>query len=398
MRFVKLMISPFENASRNKRELSVVSKMGAEIIIVAKGDENEICEKEGYTVHERTTRPLGNSGLITRVNRVVSIYTWARYLRSLKADYISCHGLGALLIGALSNRFRKNAKTQLIYDSHEFEIDVATAELNGEFKKKVIARIEKFLINRSCYTIVVSDSIASELQRVHSLKEKPVVIRNIPPYWSIDSEICKLMRNDIMQKLGINQGKAFITMYHGALFPGRGIEYIIKAIGLTKDIYLIVLGYGSNDYIDQLKDLCEKEKVLNRTLFIPAVPFEEMWKYIGAVDAGMITIPNTAQSYYYMLPNKLFENIQSLTPIICSNFPEITKVINSYGIGLTADPVDIYDIKKAMETMRDDKELYMQFKNNLNQAKEELCWEKESNILEKLYSRLFKLGEYKPRN
>ena len=89
-----------------------------------------------------------------------------------------------------------------------------------------------------------------------------------------------------------------------------------------------------------------------------------------------------------MLPNKFFENIQSLTPVIVSNFPEVSKIVDEYNIGIKVDPNSIAEIIEAIEKMRYDKILYATFKSNLKKAKEELCWEKEKKVLEQAYEKL----------
>ena len=82
-----------------------------------------------------------------------------------------------------------------------------------------------------------------------------------------------------------------------------------------------------------------------------------------------------------MLPNKFFENIQSETPVICSNFPAVAPIVEQYGIGLTCNPEDLEDIDRCVEKMRTDRDFSAQCKENLKKAKEDLCWEKEKTIL-----------------
>jgi glycosyltransferase involved in cell wall biosynthesis len=93
-------------------------------------------------------------------------------------------------------------------------------------------------------------------------------------------------------------------------------------------------------------------------------------------------------SHYYSLPNKLFENIQSETPIIGSNFPEISRIINNYDIGLCCDPNNTDDIAYTLEKLRKDKVLYAGFKHNTVKAKSQLNWEKEKEVLKAAYAKI----------
>jgi len=73
-RFLKLVINPFENENRDLRELAIVREMGHEIIVIAKGEINEITTVEGFTVHRRTTCILGSRKFkfLIAINRILS--------------------------------------------------------------------------------------------------------------------------------------------------------------------------------------------------------------------------------------------------------------------------------------------------------------------------------------
>ena len=88
-----------------------------------------------------------------------------------------------------------------------------------------------------------------------------------------------------------------------------------------------------------------------------------------------------------MLPNKFFENVQAETPIVASDFPETSRLVERYGIGLTCDPSDVAEIASCIERLREDRGLYGECKSNLKAAKRELCWERERDALEEAYAK-----------
>jgi glycosyltransferase involved in cell wall biosynthesis len=233
---------------------------------------------------------------------------------------------------------------------------------------------------------MVNDSIANEVQKIHKLKEKPVVVRNIPRYWDTDNDVCEKTKKELLGSL-YNQG-IFVLMYHGGIVRGRGIETLLEAVAKTEKTVAVILGNGEISYVEQLKGIAQQLQISQRVIFHPAVEIDILWQYVGAADVGMITIPAITQSYYFMLPNKFFENIQAETPLIASNFPEIAKIINEYDIGLLVDPKNVDEIVEAIEKMRTNKKLYNKFKSNLKRAKEELCWENERKALEKAYAKI----------
>jgi len=383
------MLNSYDYASRNKRELSVVKTFNAEILVCDIGSKNHTIENDGYIVNRRTNK-LSRYSMIRKFQ---ILYNWfvkePKYLRKQYAYCISCHDLTALFIGWLSTWFiPKGKKPLLVYDSHEFEIGRNTDGKRNKLSKIFIAKLERFLMSKCEFSIMVNDSIADEVQKIHNLKERPIVVRNIPNYWNIDESVCKKRRQEFCEQLGIPTD-TFIVMYHGGVISGRGIETLLKSIQISKNVVIVVLGNGEKSYLEQLEHLAEELQISGRVLFHNAVHIDDLWQYVGAADVGVTLAPNSCVNHYYMLPNKLFENIQSLTPIIGSDFPEIRKIIADYDIGLLVNPENAYEIADAIEDMRTNKEMYTRFKTNLKRAKEELCWENESKVLAEAYERIF---------
>lgn len=387
--FVKVVPKVFKNENRDVRELSTVKELGLDIIVVAKGESKENKSVEGFDVHCMDTRPFGDCKFIVKLNRIMSLLSWAWYIKKLKPDMISGHDLVGLLIGWMATCFiRKKKKALLIYDSHEFELGRFRNNKKSIFYTKIIRIIESFLLKRASLIIMVNDSIADEVKKIYGLSNKPLVVRNIPDVTLHEDELKEQEVHAFISKWEI-PSDCFKVMYHGGVIAGRGIENLIKAIIDDKDLYLIVLGNGEAEYIGELKHMAKEVGVEERVRFIDAVPMDQLIKAIKVADVGMITIPNMSKSYYFMLPNKLFENIQAQTPIIGSDFPEIKKIVEEYKIGICCNPHDVIQIRQSIERMKNDSSLHREFKCNMNIAKKELCWENEKKKLKLAYEKLY---------
>lgn len=386
--FIKLTTGTFINASRDKRELSVIRELGIPSIVIAKGDLKEIVNIDSWLVHRLTTRPLGKWKGFVKINRLVSVLTWARYTNSLSADVISCHDHIALFIGWLSNIGKSNFKrAKLVYDAHEFEAGRNTDGNRGAFMSWLTIRLEKFLISKTVLNLMVNDTIADEVQKLHGIKIRPTVIRNIPPLWELNNATCAIQRLEFCNKLKV-PNSTFLIMYHGGITSERGIEQLIQAIPFTNETAAIILGNGEIGYMQKLKYLAKNLQISQKILFHDAVPQQDLWKYVGAVDVGVCILQNVCINHYYALPNKLFENIQSLTPVIGSNFPEIQRIIDSYHIGICCDPSIPRNIANSIEHLYSNKNFYNYCKENLIQAKFDLCWEKEKIRLATAYNKI----------
>lgn len=382
---VKICAGEWKNASRDIKELSVIEELGGKIEVIAKGNKTgEISCIDGFKVFHVTTRPFG-SKIPNSINRVASVFIWAWEVRKKNPDIISGHDLSGVLIGYIANICKKK-KALLVYDSHEFEMGRAIKRTR--FQKRYMKALEKFLISKCVFSIMVNDIIADSVVKLHSLEQRPIVVRNIPQFWNIDEKEITQKRNEILRTA--NWGKdAFIVMYHGMVLENRGVENIIELLSTNNKIVAFILGNcPSKEYKNRLEQMAQDLSVEERICFHEAVPLEELYKYVGAADVGMVLIRNTFLSYYYSLPNKFFENIQSGTPMISSNFPEMEKLMNEFHIGLTCSPDDIMSINNCVEKMRTDEAFYKSCRKNVMLAKKSLCWENEKSILVEAYSKI----------
>ena len=70
--FLKISPGGFVQASRNKRELSVVRDLGLATLVMTKGELRGNTVIDGWAVLELSTRPLGGSPGLVHLNRLAS--------------------------------------------------------------------------------------------------------------------------------------------------------------------------------------------------------------------------------------------------------------------------------------------------------------------------------------
>lgn len=387
MLVLKVCINEWKNASRDQRELMVCRELGADVKVVAKGGgygrKVTIDHVAGFEVYRLSARPFQHLSVLP--NQIMAIFMWALYVRKMHPDIISGHDLYGLTIAWISCLFmRKSKRPKLVYDSHEFEAG-RSAKRSG-LQTKVIIYWERFMIKCSAFMIVVNESIADEVVKLHKLQERPVVVRNIPFKWKVDQKTCAEIRKRMLEELSGD----VILIYHGVIVKGRGIEKCIEVLTYDKELCLVILGDAFSDsYRKQLENLIEKLEVKDRVVFYKAVPQHKLGEYIGAADISMIIIEPIVKSYYLALPNKLFESIQSHTPVVGSDLPEIKKIICQYKIGEVCRNDNVKDIYRAVEDIKRDRKKQEQYRRNEEDASTELCWEMESKCLTDAYRELW---------
>lgn len=385
MKYLKFMAyNSVKNASRNRRELEAAYEYGFETYCYSSDRvAPENVSKEKFKLYCDET-PIISYEVKPKAWRLflllINCFRHASKVRHMNMDVISCHNIKTLAIAYWAYLLTpKQKKPYFIYDSHEFEIK---RKKRNTISLACVKALEGFLIKKCAFTIIVCDDPADELKRMYKLKNRPIVVRSTPNYWEIDTRQIKEQRELFCKQLNIPTN-SFITVYSGYLTATRGLEEILEAMEIDKDIYSIWIGDElMNDYEHQLIEDAINRGVINRLLRHPAVPQNELWRYIGAGDASIVVMDYTKNdNYMTALPNKFFEAIQSLVPLICADSIEMSRIVKQYNIGLLIPASNGQALADAIKRLRDDKELYNTFKNNLKIAKENLCWEKEKYIL-----------------
>ena len=116
-------------------------------------------------------------------------------------------------------------------------------------------------------------------------------------------------------------------------------------------------------------------------LFLGHRPFHELQQFTASASLGISLEENIGLNYFYALPNKLFNYIQARIPVLVSDFPEMSRVIDEYGIGLKLAERDPELIARTVDRMIRDRGARESWLENIEKAAGELCWEKEVKIL-----------------
>ena len=385
VKYIKFMpYNTVSNASRNRREMDVANEFGFDVYCYSRDRfRPDSVSKDSFQMICDDT-PIVSSSLhkIHRIGRILANkYRHMKKLRRLEMDVISCHNLDALEIAWWSRIGLKN-KPKLIYDSHEFEL----------YKKKrnrleflITFFRERFLIRQVVFSIMVNNGIADEVKRIYHLKTDPVVVRSTSEYWEKDNEEVQQIRDEYCCKLGIDQSIPII-IYTGYLKAYRGLEELLEAMSIVSDFCVVFVGEADNQaYGDKITKLVEQLGVSNRILWYPFQPHDELYKYIAAAAAAIVMNDKSNRNYYYALPNKFFEAIQSETPIICTDSQEMRAIVNKYNIGMLVQSGNKKELAITIEKLFRDSETYNKYKENITKAKEKLCWEKEKKRLLKAY-------------
>ena len=289
---------------------------------------------------------------------------------------VHCHSLPALPIGVL---FKIVLKSRIVYDAHELETEKGW----GSVRRILSKVLEMFLIYYADVIIVVGDSIAEWYKSKYNL-DKVYVIKNLPV-----QENNEIEDHNILRKTFNIQDNEILYIYQGALSNGRGIEILLNAFSkVNRKKHVVFMGYG------ELEDTIKRyENRFSNIHLKSAVKPEEIIAYTQSADVGISLIENICLSYFYSLPNKVFEYILSGLAIIVSDFPDMGKIIddNECGWKVSVNEKALIDLIENMSS-EDIKEK----KNNALNCRDSFHWHREEEKLLKIYDKLDRYGMKRP--
>lgn len=379
----------FVNDARVRREVRALTEAGYQVDVICTydGDEKRLFDEENFTGSKlirvwnfKTIKLCHPNTMIQFIDKIkvgkiidVLMVLWNMISYGLKDsyDFYHCNDLKTLPQGFVCSKvFRKG---KLIYDSHEVE----TSRAGGKSKIKYL--IERMLIKKADRVLMTTDTRADYNAQLYKMK-KPAVIHNYPIYKEKDGT-----RNSLHQILELNADEP-ILLYQGGFQVGRGIEQILKGVKSFKKGTVVFLGDGSLK--QAMQEVIKKEGIEDRVKLMEKVPAEELLYYTQHAYLGFQVLENTCFNHYSALSNKLLEYIMMEIPVVCSNLPEMRKVMNEVGAGLCIDTDDYENIVEAVNKLLSDEKAYEEMKKNCSLNKNRYTWDQEKEKFIAIYNQL----------
>ena len=266
--------------------------------------------------------------------------------------------------------FGKLKRAKIYYDSRELFGYLAGLK-EKKFKQAFWKLTEKIFIKKADYVIVTGPMDGEFLIKEYGIKNI-IVLRNLPRYYKPTLQL------DLRSHLNIDKTKKII-LYQGVLLKGRGIEKVFSVLyELLNHVFVIA---GGGEYEEHYQKLATQMNIAQQVFFLGKLTQEELPKITTSVDIGVSLIENLSVSYYYALPNKLFEYIMAEVPAIVSNLPQMKEIVDKYDVGFAVNIDNKDELISAIKKLSDDPDLYESKKQNCQIASQELNWEKEVTAL-----------------
>jgi len=281
-------------------------------------------------------------------------------------DLLLANDLDTLPANYIVSRIKKKP---LVYDSHEYFTEVP--ELIDRPKvKRFWEWLERKMVPRLEHAYTVCDSIA----KIYTEKYNTVfhVVRNVSSVrFSPDDES------------GSRNVTPKMILYQGAVNARRGLRQAVLSMKMVEGANLIIAGDG--DERPDIENLVKQEGLGEKVIFMGRLPFEELIKLTPLASIGLSIEEDKGLNYHYALPNKLFDYIASLVPVVVSDLPEMARIVHKYNIGVVTSSLQPEKLAGIFQEMLNNRDKRKKWIRNLRQAALELTWENEEKKLKKIF-------------
>jgi glycosyltransferase involved in cell wall biosynthesis len=221
--------------------------------------------------------------------------------------------------------------------------------------------------------ITVSDRSRKDLIKYYGTKKENIKI--IPN--AVDLK--KFNPNNYSKRLREKYGYKLI-LYSGSMIDRKNIPVLLKAMSyVIKELpsaQLILTGIGP--LLESYKELSKALKIQDNSKFLGFINDKELAQYYATSD--LFVIPSKFEGFGQII----IEALASGTPVICTNIPPMSNLIEKAGLTFTLNsPKDLS--KKIIEFFQN-KELYEKLKKNTLNVANKYSW----SIIGKKYEKYIK--------
>lgn len=286
-----------------------------------------------------------------------------RELLRTKADIFFAEDLYTL---PFVTTIAKLKRAKIYYNSRELYAFLGGLR-NRPILQSVVKKIEKFFITKVDLVLTTGEMDSEFLEKFYEIKNT-LVIRNIPLLQTPSAKI------DFRKMYGISDDK-MILLYQGVLLEGRGVPLIMRAMAKLPNTVLVILGDGEQK--NNFKKLADELKIAERIFYAGTINQRELINYTAGADVGLSLIENISISYYHALPNKFFEYIMAGLPVLCSDLPQMKKIIEEFHVGESVSAENENNIYLTLKRWSESPDLLASYKINCMRAAKELNWQEE---------------------
>ena len=174
----------------------------------------------------------------------------------------------------------------------------------------------------------------------------------------------------------------------GSVTINRGLDFCVKALVHVPEVHLALVGPRRKATEEEVVALAMELGVRDRLHLVDPVKPEEVVQFNASADLSLLPIQNVCLSYYYCMPNKLFESAFAGLPVGVADLLELRRFVESYGCGLVMDETDPEAIARTIRALAAEPARYRLSKEAREGLLATHSWPAQAMKLRKLYTHL----------
>ena len=267
-------------------------------------------------LHDVTSIDVDDPSSYYLLNSFSHLLRMRKIIRNEKIDVIvSANILPAFLVNIVKG------KVPVVFDYLDhYEESAATYYPNsffGRIVKTGVRSIIRYNLRSANSVITVTEEFKSFLNSI-GVTEVHVIPNGV------DTTVFKQVPTEVAKK---NMGlEGAVIGYVGSLEYWVDLETVIKALP-ELDVKLLVVGPELfTDYGEMIKELAEKLGVLDKIVFTGRVEYNELYKYISAMDIGLNPLKHVKKNEI-TVGGKVFNYLACGKPVLSSRMVALENLL-----------------------------------------------------------------------
>jgi len=315
-------------------------KAGHRVVLLVANRRNPLRKHDPFDYYSSDTRfeikylptldlvALGKFGFFIQSFTFAVSVTW--YMRKQKSDLVYARDIMSLYF---LNLFKKKVENSM-FEAH-------TNTYNFFMRQ---------LLQKSLRLITITHGL-KHFYTERGVSDKQIIVA--PD--ALDERLfaISMSKGDARKKLKLPLDKKIIV-YTGHLYGWKGAQYVAEAADMLPTDASVYFVGGTERDIERFRKECSMKKNVH---IVGHRPHSEMPLWQRAAD--VLVLPNSAKveiSRLYTSPAKLFEYMASQRPIVASNIPSLSEVLNTKNAVLVA-PDSATALAEGISSLLEDKEM-----------------------------------------
>ena len=177
-----------------------------------------------------------------------------------------------------------------------------------------------------------------------------------------------------------------IVLYVGRIDPRKGINYLIDAVNLIPDAFLLIVGSGDKKSRLELVEQVKRLKMQNKVKFIPTVMQESLNDYYNIGDVLALPTNDLTETFGVVL----LEAWSVKKPVVVTDIPAPKRMVETSNGGLVARRMDSKDIAEKLKKVIGNPEMARQMGENGYKFVQKLSFPSMAERLVKIYEDILK--------